>query len=93
MTEIHIRRTHHVPHAEARAAAEFVAAELRRKHAFHWLWQEDRIVFSRDALSGVLSLADEAVEVRLELGAPLDPQRDLIEGEVHGLLKTAFGQA
>jgi putative polyhydroxyalkanoate system protein len=93
MSEIHIRRTHRLAESEAQAAVERVAAELKRKHALDWRWQEERILFARGAVSGQLFNEEDIVEIRLTLDTLLDAHRAQLESELHASLEAAFGEA
>lgn len=85
MSDIIIRRQHGKSRASARAAAEHLTTKLADKFDLTCTWDEvtDVAHFSRPGVSGLLSLDDRDVEIRIRLGFLLLALKPTIEREAH----------
>ncbi len=83
MSEISIRRQHGKTLAEARAAAEHLAAELQQEFDLNYAWTGDVLRFNRSGVSGELTLDAREVALRIHLGFLLFALKPAIEREVH----------
>lgn len=92
MSEISIRRNHGMTLAQARRAAEKIAAEMGEEFGLSHEWQRDVLHFRRTGLSGELSVAKREVEIRVRLGFLLMALRPKIEHEIHRYFDESFGR-
>ena len=83
MSDIHIRRKHGKTRSEGRAAAEQMAAELKREFDLDYAWAGEVMHFRRPGLSGELSLSPEEVVLDIHLDFFLSVIKPSIEREVH----------
>jgi putative polyhydroxyalkanoate system protein len=90
MPKIDIRRPHQLSRDEARAVVDKVAARMREKFGIEGHWQGDTLSFSRSGASGSIAVADDAIQVKVELGMMLSPLRGMIEQEIHRKLDEHF---
>jgi putative polyhydroxyalkanoate system protein len=90
MPNIHIRRPHQLPMAEARARVEQVAARMQEKFGLAGDWQGDTLGFSRPGLTGSIAVEREAIEVQARLGMMLTPLKGVIEQEIRRKLEELF---
>lgn len=93
MSEIIIRRPHGKTHAEARAAAEHMAAELKEEFALNYAWHGDVLHFKRTGLSGQLTLDSREVALDIRLGFLLAAFKSTIEREIHRFFDENFPTA
>ena len=90
MSDIIIRRPHGKTHAEARAAAEQMAAELKKEFALNYAWHGDVLHFKRTGLSGQLTLDSREVALDIRLGFLLSALKSTIEREIHRFFDENF---
>ena len=86
MSQIVVRRQHRLGVPEARRLAETMASRLQRRHGGTFGWTGNRLSFSRRGASGHVAIADDSVEVLVDLGLLLRPLRGRIEREVQTFL-------
>lgn len=91
MSDIVVRRRHHLPRQEARAAAEGIAARLKQEFGLHFQWEGDTLSFKRSGVSGQFALAEHTVEIHVRLGFLLMPLRGRVEQEIQRELTAHFG--
>ena len=90
MSEIMIRRKHGKTPADARAAAEHMAAELKEEFDLSSAWDGDVLRFKRSGLSGELTLEGQEVALHIHLGFLLSALKPKIEREVHKFFDENF---
>jgi putative polyhydroxyalkanoate system protein len=90
MSDIIIRRQHGKSLAEARAAAEHMAAELREEFDLDYAWNGDVMRFKRPGVAGELSLDEREVALNIRLGLLLFALKPAIEREVHRFFDENF---
>jgi putative polyhydroxyalkanoate system protein len=90
MSDIIISRQHGKSHADARAAAEHLAAELKDEFDLKYSWDGEVMHFKRSGISGELTLDSENVVLCVRLGFPLSAFKSSIEREVHKFFDENF---
>ncbi|HPT51125.1 MAG TPA: polyhydroxyalkanoic acid system family protein [Accumulibacter sp.] len=86
MSDIILLRQHGKSRAAARAAAEHLTTELAEKFDLTCTWDSeatDVAHFSRPGVSGMLSLDDRNVEIRIRLSFLFLALKPTIEREAH----------
>ncbi len=83
MSDITIRRQHGKSLAEARAAAEHMAAELDDEFDLKYTWDGDRLHFKRPNVAGELLLDNQEVALNIRLGILLFAVKPAIERAIH----------
>lgn len=92
MSDIHIRRPHGLPIAEARKAAEKVARQLEKDFDLAYEWHGHVLHFSRSGVQGELHVTDREVRIDAKLGLLLGFLKARIEAEVEENLDKLFGK-
>jgi putative polyhydroxyalkanoate system protein len=92
MSQIKVRRSHHFTHAEAKKAADRVAANLRERFGLSGSWKGDSLHFSGTGIEGVLHIEPKAVEIDARLGFMLALMKPAIEASIHENLDKLFAQ-
>lgn len=82
MSEIHVRRRHGLPIAEARRLAETMARKLRDDFGGSYAWEGDTLRFQRTGASGHVAVTPEAFDIRVDLSFLLRPLHGRIEREI-----------
>jgi len=90
MSDISIRRKHGKTHAEARAAAEHMAAELKNEFDLDYAWDGEVMHFKRSGVCGELTLDGEEVVLCIRLGFFLSALKASVEREVHKFFDENF---
>lgn len=93
MSEIHIRRSHRLSLAKARAAAEKIARSLEQEFDLSWEWEGDALNFRRAGVTGALSVSRQEIDIRVRLGFLLLPLRARVEREIHAYCDGQFGKS
>ena len=93
MSDIKIRRSHQLPHAQARAAAEKMAKRLQKEFDLDYEWDGDVLVFERSGVNGELTVAPKHVEMEVKLGFLLKMMKPTIEKHIHTNLDQIFADA
>jgi putative polyhydroxyalkanoate system protein len=93
MPTISIARRHKLTHKKARAAAEKIAKDLRKRYELDYAWNGDRIEFERTGVSGHLSVGKERIALEVSLGWLLTPLKPAIEREITTQLDELLGEA
>lgn len=91
MPSLAIVKKHTLDHAEARRAAEEIAADLRTRFDLAYRWDGDRITFERAGLSGELCVRPDEVRLDCRLGFLLGALKPAIEREFHKEFERRFG--
>jgi len=90
MPNIHIRRAHQLPIAEARARVEQVAARMHEKFGLAGDWQGNTLGFSRPGVTGSIAVQHDAIDVQARLGMLLTPLAGTVEQEIRRKLEELF---
>lgn len=93
MSEIVVRRNHDLGLARAKRLAETMARRLRDDYGGTYAWTGNRLQFERPGASGRITVARDAVEVRVEIGFLLSPLRGRIEREIRVFFDEQFDRA
>lgn len=82
MSEIKARRKHDLPLEEARAAAEKVAARMKKDFDFDYHWERHVLHFARSGVKGELHVTKDEVRLDAKLGLLLSWLKPRIEAEI-----------
>ena len=83
MADIEIRRLHELGLAGARAAAERMAEDLRRRFGLAGSWQGNVFRFERPGVKGSLAVSERDLHLDVALGLLLKAMRGSIERAVN----------
>jgi putative polyhydroxyalkanoate system protein len=92
MSDIKIRRSHTLPHARARHAAEKMAKRLQKEFDLDYEWDGDVLVFERTGVNGELTVASTHVEMEVKLGFLLRMMKPTIEKHINENLDEIFAE-
>lgn len=96
MPDIDMRRPHALGLEAARAAAERMAEELRRKFGLSGDWSGNTLRFERPGISGALVVAESMVHITATLGFLMKAMKPsiekAIESELERLVASASGR-
>ena len=90
MSNIHIKRRHRLPPGELRERVEHIAQDLRSKLNADYAWKGDSLQFKRAGVSGSIDIAEDAIELNIELGLLLSPMKGKIEETINKNLDQAL---
>jgi putative polyhydroxyalkanoate system protein len=90
MPDIDVRRVHNLGLAEARRAADKLAADLGRKFDLRGDWRGNVLHFERPGVSGTLAIDAAALHLSVTLGFLLKAMRGSIERAVTSELDSLF---
>jgi putative polyhydroxyalkanoate system protein len=93
MARIAIEKEHNLSRKKAKAAAEKVAVDLKKRFDLDYRWTGDAIEFERPGLEGTLHVGKDDVRLDCELGFMLSLLKPRIEGAVHKEFDKYFGKA
>ena len=93
MATIEIAKKHHVSHAEAKEAAQKIAADLARRFDLEYAWNGDHIEFERPGVSGDLHVGKTEVRLECQLGFLLSMLKPTIEDAVNRDFDKYFGKS
>jgi putative polyhydroxyalkanoate system protein len=79
MPDIDLKRTHELGLKAARAAADTMAADLRRKFGLTGDWKGNTLHFERPGLAGALVVAESMVHITATLGFLMKAMKPSIE--------------
>lgn len=82
MPQIHIRKKHKLGKAGARKTAETLADSLASEYKAKCQWKDDDLSFSSKGVKGNLHVADDEVEIKVDLGLMLRPLKSKIESGI-----------
>ena len=82
MSEIVVRRRHDLRLTRAKRLAETMARRLRDEYGGSYRWDGDVLRFQRTGASGQVTVGQDDVEIRIELGFLLAPLQGRIEREI-----------
>jgi putative polyhydroxyalkanoate system protein len=86
MSRIHIRRSHELGHAEARARVERLATKLAERFGADCRWEGDDLVVEHSNLTGCVSVRRTEIVVEGRLGFALSFFHSRAEQEISKLL-------
>ncbi len=93
MSEISIRRTHHLTIEDARKAAEKIAARLKKDFELEYAWKRHVLHFERSGVHGELHVGKDEVRLDARLGFLLAFLKPRIEREIDEQFDKYFGAA
>ncbi len=82
MSAIVLQRDHALGLRRARTAANRIARDLAERYGCECVWQENTLHIARPGVSGTMTIAKDAVDVRLELGFLLAAFKPKIEASI-----------
>jgi putative polyhydroxyalkanoate system protein len=91
MSEINIRRAHHLAPEAVRRLAEAMAVRLEERFELAWHWEGDALRFQRDGVQGALTLGPGELRIQARLGFLLALARPQIEEELESQLDEMLG--
>ena len=86
-----VRRHHDLGLAKAKRLASKLARGLRNKLGGTYTWKGNELHFQRTGASGSVTVTEDSVQVRVELGLLLRPLRGRIDREIRAALDTHLG--
>lgn len=93
MPTISIRRRHSLDHKHAKAAADKIAKDLKKRFELDYEWDGDDVSFERAGLSGNMHVGKRDVRLDVQLSFLLTPLKGPIEREIHKELDALFSKA
>mgnify|MGYP003615640849 CR=1 FL=1 len=90
MSHIAIRHSHSLTVAQARQAAEALAAQLADRYAVRTYWEEDTLHFERLGINGQLLLEPGQIVLDAHLGFLFAPLQLRLEQEIYRHLDEIF---
>ncbi len=93
MSKIRIRRAHALSPAQAREAANKIAAKLSEAFDMEFDWDDEVLRFQRSGVEGCLMLGQKEVLIDAQLGFLLAMMQPRIEQAIHENLDKIFGAA
>jgi len=91
MSHIDMCAHHTMSKQDAQAAADELAGDLAEKFSIDYGWDEDAIHFERPGVQGMITVGEDEIRIRAELGFLLLFLKSRIEEEVVHYLKDHFG--
>src|SRR5690348_363472 len=86
MPDIDLKRTHALGLKGARAAADKMAEDLRKKFGLAGDWKGNTLHFQRPGLTGALEVAESMVHITASLGFLMKAMKPSIEKAISGEL-------
>jgi putative polyhydroxyalkanoate system protein len=93
MSVIDIQHPHQLPAEQARQAVQVIAQKLTDRFEVEHHWQGETLHFERTGVEGSISLTEQHVHVRAELGFLAAMFKEPIESEIRRVLQEKFGAA
>lgn len=93
MATIRLRRRHHLGARRARELADTIAGDLKREYDMTHQWRDSVLEFQRPGIRGELEVADDSLELRMDLGLAMRPFRERIETAVASRLDNLLAEA
>lgn len=91
MATISISRKHSLSHRQAKAAAEKIAKDLKKRFELDYEWNGDHIEFARTGVTGYLRVGKDRIALEASLGWLLTPLKPAIEREITAQLDKLLG--
>jgi putative polyhydroxyalkanoate system protein len=82
MASISITRKHALSHRQAKAVAEKIAKDLRKRFELDYAWHGDHIDFERPGVSGQMHVGKDKIKIDVQLGLLLGMLKPTIEREI-----------
>jgi putative polyhydroxyalkanoate system protein len=92
MSKISIQRAHHLPHDQARAAAEQAVAGLARKYGIQSRWSGDTLHIDGGGVNGTLEVAPQQLSLNLTLGIMAAMFKSVIVDSIEEKLNDVLGR-
>lgn len=86
MATIRIERKHKLTHAKARAAADSLAKDLKKRFELQYAWDGDNVLFERPGVTGHMHVGKGSITLDVTLGFLLSALKTSIEREIHAQL-------
>jgi putative polyhydroxyalkanoate system protein len=91
MATISISRKHALSHKQAKAVAEKIAKDLKKRFELDYEWNGDHIEFARAGVCGYLRVGKDRIALEATLGWLLTPLKPAIEREITVQLDELLG--
>ena len=91
MSHIDICAHHTMSKKDAQEAADELAGVLAEKFSIYYGWNEDAIHFERPGVHGTITVGNQEIRIKAELGILLLLLKSRIEEEVVRYLENHFG--
>lgn len=82
MSDIKVKRAHHLSLKEARKVAQKVADDLGEEYDLESRWEGDTVHFRRSGVDGVLQVTASHIDLTVTLGFLLRPFRSTFEHHI-----------
>lgn len=93
MTTIRLKRRHQLGLTRARDLAADIAGGLERDYGVAHQWRNSVLQFHRPGIRGELQVAEETLELRMDLGMAMRPFQERIESAVASRLDSLLDEA
>jgi putative polyhydroxyalkanoate system protein len=90
MSQIHIKRAHHLSSEDAKERLEGIARDMQEKLSFDYQWKGNSLHVKRPGATGVIELGDGFIDVRLKLGMMLAPMKGRIKESIEENIRTSL---
>jgi putative polyhydroxyalkanoate system protein len=92
MAQIHIKKKHKLGKAGARKTAEKLAESLSSDYNAKCKWADDDLTFASTGVKGKLHIAEDEVEIKVDLGLMFRPLKSKIESGIVAQLDTIIDE-
>ncbi len=82
MATISIARKHSLSHTKARAVAEKIAKDLKKRFDLDYEWHGEHIDFERPGVTGRMHVGKDRIKLDVQLGMLLSMLKPTIEREI-----------
>ena len=86
MAHISIARKHTLTHRKAKAAADKIAKDLKKRFELDYAWEGDHVEFERPGVTGTMRVGKQEIALDVSLSLLLTPLKPAIEREIHAQL-------
>jgi putative polyhydroxyalkanoate system protein len=83
MSVIRANRTHNLTFEQARTLAEELVVNLAQEFGVKYHWEEETVKFKGAGAKGYLTVLEDRVELKMELGFLLNPFKSKIENSIN----------
>jgi putative polyhydroxyalkanoate system protein len=83
MATISIARKHSLDHKQARAVAEKIAKDLKKRFDLAYAWDGEHIDFERPGVTGRMRVGKDSIKLDVQLGLLLGMLKPTIEREIN----------
>lgn len=83
MSVIRVNRTHNLAYEQARTLAEELVINLAQEFGVKYHWEEETVKFKGAGAKGYLTVLEDRVELKMELGFLLNPFKSKIENSIN----------